>query len=348
MSEVAQQLFQESPIAFGKDLRAGRYAKVYSTAPEVLRAITSLGLPPESSTSGAVTLLPSETVEALLSDRRRAELVQPFRLALLKLASQEAARLMASGEYERALPVALDAVKQGQVLFRPAPALQLFPLYLLAAQANLGLKRAKQCEDFLGLASWLALKEPAATTNVMHSQLSRLFGQLYALQGKHEDALQAFAEDVHFCALEYGPEDVRTSLGYYNLSKVFQAMADTDKCLACTDQVVQIWTAALCRLVLGEVPLVLQKTVKVNDDIPLGRMQLLEVVDMLQDISAIRSEALGSRHESVADTYLTSGLALAHVGDTKRGEEMLQKAMDTYSDTEKLLVTQQAIEAAKA
>ena len=59
---------------------------------------------------------------------------------------------MASGEYGHALPVALDAVRQGQELFKPSPALQLFPLYLLAAQANLGLKRAKACEDFLGRA----------------------------------------------------------------------------------------------------------------------------------------------------------------------------------------------------
>jgi hypothetical protein len=65
---------------------------------------------------------------------------------------------MAAGEYELALPVALDAVQQGQALFKPAPALQLFPLYLLAAQANLGLRRSKQCEDFLALASWLAMK----------------------------------------------------------------------------------------------------------------------------------------------------------------------------------------------
>jgi len=56
------------------------------------------------------------------------------------------------------------------------------------------LKRAKQCEDFLGLASWLALKEPEATNNVMRSQLSRLFGQLYALQGKHEEALQVLVQ----------------------------------------------------------------------------------------------------------------------------------------------------------
>jgi hypothetical protein len=43
---------------------------------------------------------------------------------------------MAAGEYESALPVALDAVQQGQVLFKPSPALQLFPLYLLAAQVR--------------------------------------------------------------------------------------------------------------------------------------------------------------------------------------------------------------------
>jgi hypothetical protein len=49
---------------------------------------------------------------------------------------QEAARLMAAGEYELALPVALDAVQQGQLLFKPSPALQLFPLYLLAAQVS--------------------------------------------------------------------------------------------------------------------------------------------------------------------------------------------------------------------
>jgi hypothetical protein len=41
---------------------------------------------------------------------------------------------MAAGEYDLALPVALEAVQQGQLLFKPSPALQLFPLYLLAAQ----------------------------------------------------------------------------------------------------------------------------------------------------------------------------------------------------------------------
>lgn len=111
MAEVATQLFHESPVTFGMELRAGRYQKVHTQSKEVLRAIQALGLPPVLE-SGGVIMLPAESVESLLVDRRRAELVQPFRLALLKLASQEAARLMASGEYELALPVALDAVKQ--------------------------------------------------------------------------------------------------------------------------------------------------------------------------------------------------------------------------------------------
>jgi len=49
---------------------------------------------------------------------------------------QEAARLMASGDYESALPVTLEALTLGEQLFKPQPALQLFPLYLLAAQVR--------------------------------------------------------------------------------------------------------------------------------------------------------------------------------------------------------------------
>jgi hypothetical protein len=40
------------------------------------------------------------------------------------------------------------------------------------------------------------------------------------MQGRQAEALSAFAEDAYYCSLEYGPEDPRTSLGYYNLNKV--------------------------------------------------------------------------------------------------------------------------------
>ena len=62
-----------------------------------------------------------------------------FRIARLKLNSQEAAHYMAERQHEQALVIAMDAVKEGQDLFKPQPDLRLFPLFLLAAQVFIGL-----------------------------------------------------------------------------------------------------------------------------------------------------------------------------------------------------------------
>jgi hypothetical protein len=49
-------------------------------------------------------------------------------------------------------------------------------------QANLGLRRVKPCEECLALAQLLLMREPEAASHLMHSQLARLYGQLYAYQ----------------------------------------------------------------------------------------------------------------------------------------------------------------------
>ncbi|KAF6258416.1 subunit of axonemal inner dynein [Scenedesmus sp. NREL 46B-D3] len=222
MGEVAVQLFQETPTSFLQELRKGKYNRTNSSAPDVLHTIVQLGLQVEGTASHAgVTLLPPPTVEALLIDRRRHEL--------------EAARLMAAGDYEARLPVAMEAVALGEQLFKPQPALQLFPLYLLAAQ------------------------------------LSRLYGQLYASQSKAQEALRAFAEDVYCCSLEYGPQDARTSLGYYNLAKVTEIIIPH----------IQGGAAVCCVLQLQEdgQPL----PAGAPTELPVGRLQLVEVVEMLQN-----------------------------------------------------------------
>lgn len=72
-----------------QELRKGKYVKVVSTNRDVLHTVAELQLPVESvAASAGVSLLPAPTIEALLVDKRRLELVQPFKLALLKLASQ--------------------------------------------------------------------------------------------------------------------------------------------------------------------------------------------------------------------------------------------------------------------
>jgi len=72
-----------------QELRKGRYSKANSSDEEVLQTIVELGLQVEGAAGHAgVVLLPTKTVEQLLVDKRRPELLQPFRLAMLKLASQ--------------------------------------------------------------------------------------------------------------------------------------------------------------------------------------------------------------------------------------------------------------------
>ena len=61
--------------------------------------------------------------------------------------------------------------------------MEMVPPYLLLAEANLGLGRFKQAEEFLSLANWSVLKNPGCS-NAVRSQLHRNFGKLYSAQGK--------------------------------------------------------------------------------------------------------------------------------------------------------------------
>ncbi|KAL3685285.1 hypothetical protein R1sor_003307 [Riccia sorocarpa] len=136
MSELAVELFKENPGAFIKDIRSGRYKRFHVTDEDVMLRLAQLQIPPESITVPGATLLPSDTVELLLRDRRKMELVEVVRLALLKLVSADAAKLLAQGLFEECLPVAIDAINKGKVLYYPAYKLQLVPVYLLGAQSG--------------------------------------------------------------------------------------------------------------------------------------------------------------------------------------------------------------------
>lgn len=191
---MSQKIFDQTPGSVLQEIRVARYLKYQLADDGILDAATIAGIPLEGGHNPSVTLIPPETLLLLLNDKRKQDLVQPLQLALLKFSSQEAARLMSSGEYDAALPVTIDAIKQAQELFHNRPVIQMFPLYLLAAQANLGLKKLKASEDFLSLATHLAVQHSEETSHVMQSQLNRLYGQLYVMQNKPQDALQVRAE----------------------------------------------------------------------------------------------------------------------------------------------------------
>lgn len=331
LAEVAA-LFGESPLGFAKELRALKLPKQQSSDSGVLRTIASLGIASEAGMGQGhtnVTLLTGELIQQLLTDKRRPELLQPLKLALLKASSQEAADLIAAGQHTYALPLALESVKLGQAIFRHGQTLQLFPLYLLAAQANMGLRRSRECEDFLGLAGWLLLKQPEETTYTLRSQLNRMFGQLHSMQNHHKEALQSFAEDAYYCSLEHGPEDVRTSQCYFNLGKVFLAMGERVSALACNGKVLAIWLCTLSNVVIGEKPSIPQLEV-VPSEMPLTPVQLREGVDMLTQIGQQRLQVLGPTHESVGDADFAIGLAYHLAGDKAQARTHLEQAITAY------------------
>lgn len=182
MSEIASKIFLENPTAFAKELRQGRYSKQHTEDKNILEALAHLNIFPESSSTTA-TLLSPRTLEELLNDKRKFDLVPILKVALMKMVTQQSSALMAQGKLEDALSLALEAIQQAQQIFYPKAPLQLVPLYLLAVQVCLALGRSTQCQELLGIAAWLYLQGPECEENhEIQAEISRLFGQLYVLQ----------------------------------------------------------------------------------------------------------------------------------------------------------------------
>ena len=349
MAEVATLLFEESPVMFAKFLRANQYPRKHTVEQSVVDKCASLGISGETSSGGSVgvTLLPATTVEACLLDRRRNDLVKPFKLSLLKLASQEAKRYIANGDFESALPIALDVVKRGQDIYPPdpktPPAVELFPMYLLAAEANMGVNRDNAAEDFLGLASWLALRDPEGVGDDLRSRCHALTGRLRQSQGRLEEAIAAFAEDTYHRSCAWGPEDVRTSFGYWNMATCFATMGAWSKSVAACRTVVDVWFEATVASALGErlgegVKRT-QASTPLESELPMTRTRVLEGVDALlgaRETLLARGDGLLGDDLRAADASLAAGLVLLRLvmgGDVARREratELADRALREY------------------
>lgn len=319
-----------------------------------MNTLFQLGLPTEGAVTNAVMLITPGALAELLQDKRRSELVEPLKISLLKLTSQESARLMSRGMYEESLPLALEALEQSQALFK-GNALELLPIYLLAAQANLGLGKDNACEDLLGLASHLSNSKEARDlcSPLLLSQMNRLWGQLYTSRGRYIEALKAFAEDVYYSSQSHGPTDLRTSLGFYNLSKTFYALGDTTRSLSNQDQAVTILVDAMRANVSLEMnpssssssPSSLrtgklvgggEKSVEGGgggSDAPsldLNAHQMMELVLMIQDIMETQAKLQGPDHPRAGDLLFVLGLCYLHMGKMEEAKKALMSAGEMF------------------
>jgi len=251
---------------------------------------------------------------------RRANTLLMSKRALIDLTKNEASKYLVRGQFELAIPGALQALRFSHELFGER-SIELVPSYLLLAEANLGLKRNKQAEEFLSLANWSVLKHPDCS-NAIRSQLHRNFGKLYASQGRYQDALQQLSSDVYYSSLEIGPEHVDTAGGFYHMANIFYAQNRIENALALFDKVVDIWYKFLAGV----------RSSKNEAAAVLGEAQLAEALDHLSKILAMRRKVLGERHIASGEALYTQGLLRLFMGEKGAASEDIELALQVYRE----------------
>ena len=264
--------------------------------------------------------------------------VQMSQHALIDLTKNEAQKHLVMGQYELAIPGALQSLRFSMEVYGSGR-IELVPAYLLLAESNLGLKRYKVAEEFLLYANWSVLKNPDCS-NELKSQLYRNFGKLYASQGRFQDALKQLALDVYYSSLESGPEHIDTAGGYFYMADVFQTQGIIENSLALYDKVVDIWYKFLINLRH-------RPDESISDY--LSEAHIGEAVEMLRSILETRKKHLGANHIATGESAYALGILKHVTGFDLDARNHYTQALTIYTnqlgaDNESTIAIQRAIE----
>ena len=253
-------------------------------------------------------------------DRKKREYTMDLsKKALVDLCGQEADKFLVAGRFELALPGAQQEMKFLRELYGEG-AVELVAAYLRMAEANVGLARYQQAEQFLSMANWSILKNPDAS-NALRSKLHRNFGKVYAARGKLDEALDELAKDIYCSSLASGPEHVDASPGYFHAASVFYAQHRIEHALAFYDKVVDAWYKFLVQC---------RSDPEVGRDV--GEAARREAVDMLRRVLATRAKLLGDAHVATGEAKYALGLLHLFNGtDLNEARELVKDAAQTYS-----------------
>jgi len=252
--------------------------------------------------------------------QRRNLTVQMSQHALIDLCKNEAQKHLVMGQYELAIPGALQSLRFSMEVYGSGR-IELVPAYLLLAESNLGLKRYKVAEEFLLYANWSVLKNNDCS-NELKSQLYRNFGKLYASQGRFQDALRQLALDIYYSSLESGPEHIDTAGGYFYLADVFMTMGSVEHALALYDKVVDVFYRFLVNL-----------RHRPDESIAdyLSEAAIGEAVEMLRSILDTRRQQLGATHIATGEAAYALGILKHVTGFDLDARAHYQQALSIYT-----------------
>ena len=173
---------------------------------------------------------PPSVIPSVEERERQEANVRKSKLALIDLCRMEATKFLVHGDFELSIPGAVQALRYSLDVYG-AGKIELVPCYLLLAEANLGLGRHKQAEEYLSLANWSILKNPDCS-NRTKSQLYRNFGKLYASQVGFHLRLQPWAPVWGSHSQSSQHVISHTSVGEYSLPAFLPSL--TRSMLTCT------------------------------------------------------------------------------------------------------------------
>ena len=97
--------------------------------------------------------------------KRKEESLKESKLSELMYKKSEAEAHLSQGQFEAAIPVALEAMTLSVELYGKE-SIDVVPCYLLLAEANLGTQQLGQAEWYLSQANWAVVKSPDCSVTV--------------------------------------------------------------------------------------------------------------------------------------------------------------------------------------
>eukprot|EP00745_Piridium_sociabile_P039368 TRINITY_DN7351_c0_g1_i4.p1 TRINITY_DN7351_c0_g1~~TRINITY_DN7351_c0_g1_i4.p1 ORF type:complete len:364 (+),score=95.56 TRINITY_DN7351_c0_g1_i4:114-1205(+) len=183
--------------------------------------------------------------------QRRESLMLAKKKQMIDLTRTTGQKLLFEGKHDQAVPAAMQSLRFA-IDVHGIASIELVPSYLILGEASIGLGRLSQAEEYLAQAEWTVLKTPDVSC-AMKSRLHRNLGLLYAAKGDFPEALRHLADDIYHASEEYGPDDIRTSGGYFHMANVFFRQGKREVADSLYRQVTDIWHSHLDRIVKSRI-----------------------------------------------------------------------------------------------
>lgn len=115
-------------------------------------------------------------------------------MQLIEYTRSIAQRYLFEGNYEQAVPGAMTSLKFA-IELHGLNSVELVPSYLILGEANQGLGKFTQAQEYLSQAEWTVEKNPDCPLPIV-SKLHRNIAMLQMAKNEFEEALRNLANDV--------------------------------------------------------------------------------------------------------------------------------------------------------